>query len=211
MEKNQEKKILRKNNAGKKMLPSIRKEIGHLLMSEEAKISSRGILTGALSIIALGILADKAAASHWNTHDSLTPHVSYNPHYNAGVTHTNYGTPHVSSAPHVSSDPHASITALHTNTHASVNEAVTKGDAHNNATDGYGKHTASLSHNNNPNTPINTATHMNNPHYSYNAHASTLDPHLNVGRHASHGSHADMYPHHNAHNSHGSHYSHGQW
>lgn len=210
MTNEKDKKIIKKDSNGKGLFPSIKKEVKYLLTSEEAKISSKNIITGAVSMFALSILAEQAFASHCNWHDNLAPHHSFAPHYNYDATHTSI-TPHSSTAPHVSSAAHNNTNPLHNNTHANVNESVTKGEIYNSPTDGYGKHTASLGHNNNPNTHNNTSVHINNAHIDTTTHSSAVMGHLNAGHHGSAAPHYNMAPHHNAHNSHGSHYSHGQW
>lgn len=195
--------LLKKKN--KSSTSEIRRDIAHLLNSEEAKISSRGLLTGAVVLGSLGLAADALGHASW--HDSAAPHVNYAPHYNVGATHTSQA-PHSDAYPHVSVAPHNDFATPHTNTHANVNEAVTKGTFHNNATDGYGKHSANVAHNNNPNTHANTSGHTNNaPHANYGAHSNAA-PHFNAGHHGSAAPHYSLNPHHNAHGSHG---SHGQW
>lgn len=183
----------------------IRRDISFLLNSEEAKISGRGIISGAVILASLGVAAEALGHASW--HNSSAPHVNYAPHYNVGITHTS-AAPHSDAYPHVSVAPHNDFATPHTNTHASVNEAVTKGTLHNNAADGYGKHTANVGHNNNPNTHANTSAHTSNaPHYNYWAHSSAV-PHYNAGHHGSVAPHYSLTPHHSSHGSHG---SHGQW
>ena len=183
----------------------IRRDVSLLLNSEEAKISARGIISGAVALTCLGIAAEALGHASW--HNSAAPHVNYATHYNVDVGHTS-AAPHSSVNPHVSVAPHNDFATPHTNTHANVNEAVTKGTFHNNVADGYGKHTANVAHNNNPNTHANTSGHTSNaPHYNYGAHANAA-PHFNAGHHGSVAPHYSLTPHHSAHGSHG---SHGQW
>lgn len=184
----------------------IRRDVSLLLNSEEAKISAKGIVSGAVVLASLGVAVD-ALSAHCNWHNSAAPHVNYAPHYNVDTGHTS-AAPHSDAYPHVSVAPHNDFATPHTNTHASVNESVTKGTFHNNVADGYGKHSANVAHNNNPNTHANTSGHTSNaPHYNYGAHSSAA-PHFNVGHHGSVAPHYSLTPHHSSHGSHG---SHGQW
>ena len=170
---------------GSGLIPCVHREVRHLLSSEEAKISAGGLVKGAVAMLTIGIAVD-ALAGHYNQHASFAPHASLAPHHSVDCGHDNVAV-HQDAYPHVS-----------------VNEAVTKGTFHNNVADGFGKHTANVSHNNNPNVHTNTSGHTNNaPHYHYWAHASTA-PHVNVGHHGNYAPHYSRAPHHSMHNSNGS-------
>lgn len=202
MKKKGKKKRISARPSGSGIMPSIRREIRHLLSSEEAKISARGLLTGTAALITIGITAE-SLAGHYNQHASYAPHASLAPHHSVDCGHDSIAV-HQSASPHVSVAPHNDAVTPHTNTHASVNEAVTKGTFHNNVADGYGKHSANVGHNNNPNIHTNTSGHTNTaPHYHYWAHGSTA-PHVNTGVHASYTPHYSQAPHHNMHHSNGS-------
>lgn len=193
MKKNGKEIVIKKKPVKDGVIPRLSKEISHLLSSEEAKVSPRGIVMGTVTLLTLGYTVD-ALAGHVNQHQNWAPHASYNPHHSVDCGHDSFGV-HQNSAPHVNVSPHSSGTYPHTNTHASVNESVTKGTVTNSSADGFGKHTASLSHNNNPNTHTNTSGHNSAvPHFNYGTHSSTA-PHVSVGHHVNYAPHHSGAPH----------------
>lgn len=216
-------------------LPMIRRHVAKFLTSEEAKISAKGLVTSAVVMVSLGIAAETALAGHSSAHNNY-PHNSHGNHSNGPVYtgHANY-SPHMSSATHESqalnhtstaapqhsnTASHASVglgvphTSQHTN--AALNEPATVGALHNDATAGYGKHSAGTGHHN-VQIASNTLNAAGGGHASTAPHASaTSVPLLNVGHHGSAAPHTSVgYTHINRTPSiaasHGSHGSHGQW
>lgn len=220
----------------KRTFPVIKRQMSKFLTSEEAKISTRGLMSGAVAVVSLGIMTENALAGHTSNHNNYphnshanhsngpcyTGHSNINPHMNtaashdsAGLGHTNYAAQHSNTAAHASD---ASLGVPHTSAHtnAALSEAVTKGALHNDATAGYGKHSAGTGHHN---VPIATRTlnAAGTGHSSTTPHANaTTVPAINKAHHASATPHTNVaYTHINRSpvvcNSHGSHGSHGQW
>ena len=147
-------------------LPTIRRHIGKFLTSEEAKISAKGLVTSAVVMVSMGLAAETALAAHTSGHNNW-PHNSHGNHSNGPVYtgHANYA-PHMSSATHesqalahTSAAPQHSNTASHASvglgvphsnahTNAALSELVTVGTLHNDATAGFGKHSAGTTHHN---------------------------------------------------------------
>lgn len=222
----------------KSLLPKIKRNISSFLTMEEARISDKSLLTGAVVLLGLGIAATEALAGHTSQHNSANRHSNMpshsssfpNPHHNAAVGHDSWA-PHVNLSPHHSTG--AVLTTPHVSGHTSnaLSEIVTKGALHNDATAGYGKHSAGTAHNNvnvvnstvnvdrsadhasvaphnstAPHTNLGVGTFNVAPHQSANSHVNqTLTPtgHYNGPVHVS------WYI--NTHSSHASHGSHGQW
>ncbi|MFH1540022.1 MAG: hypothetical protein ABIH66_13795 [bacterium] len=203
---------------GAKVMPRMKREITKFLNSEEAKITSKNLVTGSVVLLGLGIAATEALAAHTSHGNYTQDHYNTTGHGNQ-TTHASDNAEHSSIAPHHSAAPHSDTSALgvaHVSGHANggYSEATTKGALHNDATAGYGKHSAGTGHYNLP-TLVN-----NNVNVSGAGHASTT-PHSNTAIHSSTGHHAsasnpnDHVQHYNMHASgadgHGSHASHGQW
>jgi hypothetical protein len=216
-------------------LPMIKRHVSKFLTSEEARISTKGLVTSAVVMASLGIMAETALAGHtsnhanqphnshsnhsngavYTGHSSYAPHMSSATHESLGLNHTSAGPLHSNTANHastaVSGIPHTSV---HTN--AALSEAVTYGALHNSTAAGYGKHTAGTGHHNVP-IASRTLNVSGAGHASTSPHASaTSVPHLNVGHHGSAAPHTNVaYTHINrtpwVAASHGSHSSHGQW
>jgi len=224
----------------KSPLPAIKRNISRFLTREEARISDKCLLTGSVVLLGLGIAAAEALSAHTSFHNNNHRQSSISPHYSntGGTPHHNVGAGHDNWAPHVSLSPHHNDSVLLDNQHVSsghinnsLSETVTKGALHNDATAGYGKHSAGTGHNNV--NLVNTAVNVDRSadHSSVAPHNSTA-PHVNLGvgtfnvaPHQSAAIHVNQQlwptghyngPVHtnyyiNTHNSHSSHGSHGQW
>jgi len=203
---------------GRETMPRVKKEITAFLTSEEAKITSKSLLKGSLTLFCLGIMTEHALATH-NSHSNYgSDHYNTTGHGNA-ATHANGDANHSSIAPHHSATPHSSDTDLgvgHANGHASggLSESVTLGALHNDATAGFGKHSAGTGHYNLPglvNTHVNVAGtgHADTaPHSSTAIHSST-GHHVNASNTNNWAQHYSMHA--SGADGHSSHGSHGQW
>ena len=63
-------------------------EIRFLLSSEEAKISSHGLVRGAVGLFAFGMAVDAMAGAHVNHHVSSGVHTNVAPHTSSDAGHT---------------------------------------------------------------------------------------------------------------------------
>ncbi|MFH1540023.1 MAG: hypothetical protein ABIH66_13800 [bacterium] len=234
-ERNAMKKTDGSIDSPKGKFPVIKRQMSKFLTCEEAKISTKGLVLGSVAVISLGIMAETALAAHtdghnnwphnshsnhangpyYTGHTNYAPHMSTSTHESQALTHTNAAAQHSNTASHASD---ATLLIPHTSAHtnAALSEAVTKGALHNDATAGYGKHSAGTGHYN-VGIASRTLNAAGTGHSSTAPHASaTTVPALNAAHHGSVSPHTNVpYPHINRSPSvlmtHSSHGSHGQW